>query len=130
MVATRYRSGNKYLRELQLHPAVEYLLQCFVVPSSVVLVWNQVSLAMREEGELKEIEKSGCDMDGPMGMARFDLNSIDIEWSGESTGQLVPLFSHGTSPEERILGDHESRFIRGSVRGGSEPMFRQESPHT
>lgn len=35
----------------------------FVVPSSVVLVWNQVSLAMREEGELKEIEKSGCDMD-------------------------------------------------------------------
>lgn len=47
---------------------------------------------MREEGELKEIEKSGCDMDGPMGMARFDLNSIDIEWSGESTGQLVPCF--------------------------------------
>ena len=40
MVATRYRSGNKYLRELQLHPAVEYLLQCFVVPSSVVLVWR------------------------------------------------------------------------------------------
>ena len=31
MVATRYRSGNKYLRELQLHPAVEYLLQCVMV---------------------------------------------------------------------------------------------------
>ena len=27
-----------------------------------------------------------------MVMARFDLNSIDIEWSGESTGQLVPCF--------------------------------------
>ena len=64
MVVTRYRSVNKYLRELQLHPAVEYLLQCFVVPSSVVLVWNQVSLAIREGGELKEIEKSGCEMDG------------------------------------------------------------------
>lgn len=92
MVATHYRSINKYLRELQLHPAIEYLLQCFVVPSSVVLVWNQVSRAIREEGELKEMDRSGCEMEREMGMCRLDLSSIEIEWSGESTGNLIPCF--------------------------------------
>lgn len=92
MVAAHYRSVNKYLRELQLHPAVEYLLQCFVVPSLVVLVWNQVSLAVREEGELKEIDRSGCEMDRAMGICRFDLSSIDVEWNGESTGQLISCY--------------------------------------
>ena len=92
MVRAHYRTINTYLRELQLHPAVEYLLACFVVPSSVVLVWSQVSAAIRDEGELKEVERSGCEMSGGMGISRVDLNSVDIEWSGGDTGQLIPCF--------------------------------------
>ena len=64
MVATQYANYNKYFRQLQTHPDIQYLLSHFVTPSSVVFIWNRLSLILKgyRFSDMEWNDVFGCDM--------------------------------------------------------------------
>lgn len=106
MVATQYANYNKYFRQLQTHPDIQYLLSHFVTPSSVVFIWNRLSLILKgyRFSDMEWNDVFGCDMTDRVTCIRYeDLNHLTViqQETGNDLypgGELKRCFSFRNKP--------------------------------
>lgn len=87
MVKSKYANYNKYLRQLASFSGTQLLLEHFVVPTSVVFIWNRISLLLKGApyDSLDWDGVTGCIMrTGNTTVRREDLNHLIISVAGSS----------------------------------------------
>lgn len=137
MVKAQYANYNKYFRQLQTHPDIEYLLTHFVTPSSVVFIWNRISLVLKgcRFTDLEWNDVFGCDMpDRVTSIRREDIDHLTIiQQEGEDDsfpgGELVPCFSLRSKPVNVYYVISTNEASLGCVYGtGKEGELPEETP--
>ena len=106
MVNSHYANYNKYFRQLQTHPDIHYLLSHFVTPSSVVFIWNRLSLVLKGDrfDDFEWNNSFGCDMIDPkICIWNEDINHLAViqeetDSEDHGGGQLSRCFSFENKP--------------------------------
>lgn len=97
MVETSSAYYNKYLRQLQTFPDIDLILQLLIVPTSVVLLWNRISMVLKgaDYYAFDWYDVSGCLVnEDSMTLVRHDINHLVMNGTA-----LMPCYSLRNSPE-------------------------------
>lgn len=97
MVATSAAYYNKYLRQLQTFSEIPTILTTLVVPTSVALVWNRISMVLKGHDfyEFNWYDVAGCVVnDTQITLTKQDINHVMVY-----AGQITPCFSFRSAVE-------------------------------